>query len=171
MASSERIVALDLATLTGICAGEPDEVPTLSNHRLPSTGDDVGRFLDAADLWAKGLIERERPFLLVFEAPILPQATSFATVRKLQGLAGIVEMNGFRLGIECAEVQPSVAKKNLTGRGNAKKPEMVAACRHYGFNPAVEDEADAFAVWLTAVRLRWPLHAPHWDAMNFRGAA
>jgi Holliday junction resolvasome RuvABC endonuclease subunit len=166
MASSERIIGLDLATLTGICVGNADEVPVLSHHRLPSTGEDVGRFLDAADLWMRELIQLEKPALICFEAPILPPTTAIVTVRKLHGLAGIVEMCAFRAGVEPAEVPPSVVKKNLTGRGNAQKPEMVAACKHYGFDPKVEDEADSFGVWLTAVRTRFPQYASRWDPMS-----
>lgn len=169
--ANERVLALDLATRTGVCSGEPDEVPELSNHVLPSTGADVGRFLEAALIWATDTLVRERPGIVVFEAPILPQTAALPTVRKLHGLAGVVEMAAYRAGIECAELQPSVVKKHLTGRGNAKKPEMVAACQHYGFNPQCDDEADAWGVWLTTLRLRFPQYASRWDPMNFRGAA
>jgi len=167
---NERIAALDLATCTGICVGEPDEVPVLSHHRFPSTPD-LGRFGVEVEGWVRSFIDRERPALLVFEAPILPNNVGFAVVRKLQGLAFTVEKVAFEAGVECAELQPAVAKKNLTGKGNAKKPEMIAACRHYGFDPRVEDEADAFGVWLTAVRIRFPQHAHHWDPIVQRGAA
>lgn len=160
------LLALDLATRTGICSGDPTEVPSLSHHILPSTGADVGRFLDAAEKFAAGLIERAAPALVVFEAPILPRETQVATVRKLQGLAGMVELVCHRAGVECAEVSTTAVKKALTGKGNAKKPDMLAAAEHYGFDPRCDDEADAFGVWLCALRLRFPQHAHHWDPLT-----
>ena len=175
--TNQRVIGLDLATLTGICIGEPDEIPTLSHVRHPSTGEDVGRFLDHAEAWARCLIESQSPALVVFEAPILPQTTSLATIRKLQGLAGVVEMAAYRAGIETAEVQPSTVKKALTGHGGTpkgvdrkdRKKAMVAACRAYGFDPKVDDEADAFGVWLATVRIRFPRCAFAWDPINFSG--
>jgi Holliday junction resolvasome RuvABC endonuclease subunit len=170
------ILALDLATRTGLCAGDPTELPVLDNFTLPSTGEDVGKFLDAAERLARALIEQFAPTLIVFEAPVLASTTALATTRKLHGLAGVVEMVAFREGIECAEVQPSTVKKNLTGHGRAEKWDMVEACRRYGFDPKTytykgreaSDEADAFGVWLTALRRRFPQHAHAWDPMAQR---
>jgi len=186
-------LALDLATQTGICFGAADtgEIPTLEHFRLPSTGDDVGRFLAAFEDHILSLFDRVEPTLVVFEAPVLPRAkynpgtkkveggVSILTTRKLQGLAGELERIAFRQGLECAEVQPASAKQALTGKGNAKKPDMVRACRAFGLDPhtythqgeAASDEADAFGIWLCALRLRHPTHAGRWDPMNFRRTA
>jgi Holliday junction resolvasome RuvABC endonuclease subunit len=183
------ILALDLATQTGVCFGAADtgEIPTLDHFRLPSTGDDVGRFLAAFEDQINALIDRAAPTLIVFEAPVLPRAkfnpatkkveggVSIITTRKLQGLAGELERIAFRQGIECAEIQPSEAKQALTGKGNAKKAEMVRACRAFGLNPhtythqgeEASDEADAFGVWLCALRMRHPKLAGRWDPINF----
>lgn len=46
-------------------------------------------------------------------------------------------------------VHTGTLKKAVTGRGNAKKPEIGAAVRALGFAPSTHDEADALAV------LRW----------------
>ena len=186
-------LALDLATQTGICFGAADtgEIPTLDHFRLPSTGDDVGRFLAAFEDHILSLLEKVEPSLIIFEAPVLPRAkynpvkkkveggVSLITTRKLQGLAGELERVAFRQGLECAEVQPSQVKQAMTGKGNAKKPDMVRACRAFGLDPHTythngedaSDEADAFGVWLCALRLRHPTHAGRWDPMNFRRAA
>ena len=166
--ANERIAALDIATLTGVCVGEPEEVPQLSHNSFPSTGPDIGRFLDAGEVWIRSFLQAIQPALVVFEAPVLPQTTQIATVRKLHGLAGVIEMVCYREGVEVAEAHLQSVKKALTGKGNAKKPEMVAACRAYGFSPAVEDEADAFGVWLLTVRTRHPKLSHAWDPINFR---
>lgn len=163
------ILALDLATQTGFCIGPADtgEVPTIGHVRMPSTGPDVGRFLCAWQDWLEPKVREVEPALIVFEAPILPAQTQMATTRKLQGMAGVTEMVGHRLGIEVAEVATSQVKKALTGSGRADKADMMAAARHYGFTPQTSDEADAFGIWLCALRLRHPEHAGRWDPMNF----
>lgn len=168
---NQRILGFDLATCTGFCHGEPDECPTLGHHRLPKTGEDVGAFLEASEDWLTGIIAAVVPAVVCFESPILPQTTALATTRKLHGLAGMLELVCRRAAVECVEVQPSVVKKVLTGRGNAKKPDMVEAARAMGFDPKVEDEADALGVWLAVVRMRHPQLAGRLDPINFRRAA
>jgi len=160
------IMALDLATQTGLCIGAPDTRPTLSHFRLPSTGADVGLFLSAWEDWLRPQVREVGPSLIVFEAPILAGQTQIATTRKLQGMAGVTEMVAHRAGIECAEVATSQVKKVLTGNGRAEKPAMMAACRAYGFDPKTSDEADAFGIWLCAVQLRHPSHARRWEPLN-----
>lgn len=166
-------LALDLATQTGFCFGPADtgEVPTLGHVRMPSTGPDVGRFLCAWQDWLEPKVREVEPTLIVFEAPILAGQTQIATTRKLQGMAGVTEMVGTRLGIEVAEIATSQVKKALTGNGRAEKADMIAAARHYGFDPTCSDEADAFGIWLCALRLRHPKEAGRWDPINFRRAS
>tara|TARA_R110002051_G_scaffold316556_2_gene396341 strand:+ start:9280 stop:9795 length:516 start_codon:yes stop_codon:yes gene_type:complete len=164
-------LGLDLATCTGFCHGPADtgEVPTLGHITMPKTGPDVGRFLCVYEDWLNALVRRIEPALIVFEAPILPSTTKLETTRKLQGLAGVTEMVGHRHRIELAEVAGSTVKKALTGSGKAEKADMIAAARHYGFNPQTSDEADAFGIWLHALRLRHPRAAGFWDPINFQG--
>jgi len=109
--------------------------------------------------------------LIIFEAPILPAQTQMATTRKLQGMAGVTEMVCHRLGIEVAEVATSQVKKALTGSGRADKDQMMSAARLYGFEPTCSDEADAFGIWLCALRLRHPKQAGRWDSLNFQRRA
>lgn len=163
-------LTLDLATVTGFCAGPADsgEVPTLGHVRMPSTGPDVGRFLCAWQDWLEPKVREVEPSLIVFEAPILAGQTQIATTRKLQGMAGVTEMVAHRAGIEVAEVATSQVKKALTGSGRAEKADMISAARAYGFNPQTSDEADAFGIWLCALRLRHPSLAGLWDPINFQ---
>lgn len=178
-------LALDLATNTGACWGAGEGLPSLRSHRLPSTGDDVGAFLCAHEDVLRALLDEVEPTCIVFEAPVLPRSkfnpiskkveggVSILTTRKLQGLAGVTEMVAHREGLDCREVQPSEVKQALTGKGNAKKPEMVRAARGYGLDPKTytvdgqdaSDEADAFGVWLVAVRARRPDLAARWTPL------
>lgn len=162
-------LALDLATQTGFCFGPADtgEVPTLGHVRLPKTGEDVGRFLIAWEEWLTAMVAKVEPTLLLFEAPILAGSATPHVTRKLHALAGVTEMVAIRAGVECCELYPVTVKKALTGSGRADKDEMIAACRAYGFDPQNADEADAFGLWLAALRIRHPAQAGRWDPINF----
>jgi len=49
--------------------------------------------------------------------------------------------------IEHVAVHAAQVKRHATGRGNAKKPEMLAAAeKRFGFRPQFDDEADA--LWI-----------------------
>lgn len=176
------IVGLDLATSTGFAIGGGASLPRVAALRMPSTGDDVGAFLcffrgwlfpTLRDLGEKAKAEGDVVHV-VFEAPLLlnQDATNIATTRKLQGLAGVVEMivtdlSGMGLPVRAYEVTLSTVKKALTGTGRAEKGDMVLAARAAGvrLSPGKEgeDEADAFGVWIVAVRNYEPQHAARWD--------
>lgn len=160
------ILTLDLATCTGFCVGTPDQRPTLGHKRLRSTGEDVGSFLIEWDEWLSAKVAEVEPSVIVMEAPILAGSATPHVTRKLHALAGITEMVAVRANIECCEVYPVTVKKALTGSGRADKDQMLAACRTYGFTPVVSDEADAFGIWLHAVRLRHPSHAWRWEPLT-----
>lgn len=172
-------LALDLATNTGLCAGTGDHPPVLAHVRLSSTGDDVGAFLCEFEGWLTEQVESTGPDLIVYESPLLGAEGTITTRRKLFGLAGVTEMVAHRAGIECAEVIAQAAKKALTGNGRAEKHEMVEACRGYGLNPhtytlkgkPASDEADAFGIWIAAVRMRRPDLLDAWAPRGplFRG--
>lgn len=50
-------------------------------------------------------------------------------------------------GIPFEAVGVGTLKKFWTGKGNAKKPDMIDAARKRGFEPATDNEADAIAGW------------------------
>lgn len=132
--------------------------------------------------------ELEVSVLVIFEAPILPPPqmqqdlkgrwkakamTTVHTLRKLQGLAAIVEVEVFDLAaagwpIYCREVPLQTVKKELGGSGRAEKADMIFAARRAGIEISAgsegEDEADAFGVWLVGLKHHAPQHFPHWLA-------
>jgi Holliday junction resolvasome RuvABC endonuclease subunit len=149
-------LALDLGRLTGWACGEPDAVPRFGTHVLPTTGDDIGRYLHAHREWLTGFIQVERPTFVVYEAPILAEETTKATVIKLMSLAGVTELICRDLQVRCYDTHLSSVKKFLTGTGRAKKADMEAAARRFGFAVRNDNEADAIAIWGQAVMLRYP---------------
>jgi crossover junction endodeoxyribonuclease RuvC len=56
--------------------------------------------------------------------------------------------------------QIQAIKKAWTGRGDAKKPEMIARCKALGFNPGTDNEADAIALLHVAMKTAPPVMEP-----------
>lgn len=118
--------------------------------------------------------------VVTLEAPILPAArfdektgrmkatTNPATTRKLQGLAGVVEMVCFQRNVTCEETYISTVKKTLAGSGNANKVDMMAAAQGCGLRPPTHDAADAFGIWLLQIRTYAPEHRASWDKRLYK---
>lgn len=151
------ILALDLATTTGWACGAPEADPRFGTLRLPSTGDEIGRFLAIFEDWLLDFLTVETPALVVFEAPILTRGnTSPVVARKLMGLANATETVCYRRETRCEQANLMTVKKAFAGHGRAEKHEMVAAARARGWEVRNDNEADATAVWFCAVKH----HAP-----------
>ena len=58
----------------------------------------------------------------------------------------------FQRNIPCNGLKVQEIKKFMTGKGNATKDEMIAAAKRKGFNPETDDEADAIAIMLLAIK-------------------
>lgn len=112
-------------------------------------------------------LRNPRSLIIVFEAPLLPRAhihhdpvkgaqlkqapVTTDTTRKLQGLSGVTEMVAVQRGCLVEEVNVQTVKKAL-GTGSNDKADMMAAAKRCGLAPKVHDEADAFGIWILAVR-------------------
>ena len=68
----------------------------------------------------------------------------------LFGMTGLLHLKCWDAGIPVIGVNQKTAKKTLTGRGNALKPDMVIAAqaRWPHLNVETDDQADALAVGL-----------------------
>lgn len=124
-------------------------------------------------------LRNPKDLIMVFEAPQLPRAkidpdprhhgriiqapVSAATARKLMGIAGVCEMVGIQRGLLVEEVNIMTVKKHLGGSGRAEKPDMMAAAERCGLKPKVHDEADAFGVWICAMRAYAKQYQHLWD--------
>lgn len=169
------LLTYDLATRTGWCAGRPDEEPELGHFTLPETDKDVGAFLLPFRRRIVRQLEQIQPERVVFEQPIMPYPhvdwakrkvsfkTNIWTTRKLQGLAGVLEMECAERQIPCCEVNVQDVKRALAGYGGADKADMMHVAKKCGLKPKVHDEADAFGVYLVAVSLFHRKHQQMWD--------
>lgn len=68
------------------------------------------------------------------------------------GFQAILQMQCFCHNIPLKEVSVGEAKKMLTGKGNAKKHEMIQGAIDKGFSPVDDNEADAIAILLYGIQ-------------------
>lgn len=177
------IIGLDLATRSGICEGDGSKLPEVDHVQLPGAADgDRGPMFHTFRRWIEHRIERARPrgrVLVIHEQPILPKAfikwiggkpqiiypTKLETTLTLQGLVGVLEELCYGMGVELAHVDVPSVKKEVTGRGDADKTDMTHIARKVGLNVTVDDEADAFGVWLLGLRSEQPRLSEKFDAL------
>lgn len=167
-----RVLGLDIATRTGWCIGdiESDDLPVIGSFVLPSTSEDLGRYINAFHRMLLAKLEREWQGVqgVVFESPVLPfnsggRGTSLQATRKLNALAGHLEWLCLQKALPAYELAPSTVKKALV-KGNASKGDMMSAACRAGLSPEYADEADAFGVWLAALHRIRPERRAVWDA-------
>jgi len=141
-----NILALDLATTTGWALREGDRVESGVQVFDVKRGESPGMRYIRFRRWLAEIGTRAE--LIVYEQTV-PTTTKFAgaSTRELaSGLATRVQEYCAERGIEHTAVYPSTLKKFTTGKGNAKKPDVLAAvCRRW---KAVTDDNEADAVAL-----------------------
>lgn len=126
------------------------------------------------------LVDR-KAVIIVFEAPLLPparydpvknrmvQQTNAATTRKLQGLAMLTEVVGRQRNCVTEECNLATVKKEVGGGGKADKADMMAVAKKCGLNPPTHDAADAFGVWILAMRAYARQYQHIWDKRLYGG--
>lgn len=141
MPDVQRILALDPATNTGI-AWTDDLCQAARFSSVVSFGKapSRGRKLIAFQGWVAKKIDETKPDLVVYERPQLRHLT---TARLLLGFIGMIEAESERARVPYIEVRADRIKKHATGKGNAKKPQMIEAARAKGWSIRSDDEADA----------------------------
>lgn len=160
------VLALDVASCSGWAYGSAGEVPRHGTYRTPSTGDDLGRFAYSFAQWLQSKIRELQPKEIVFEAPILPRQTNITTLRKLYGLAVVVELIALSEGVACSEITAGQWRKSFLGclypKGGTRdelKRATIAACRHMTWEPHDDNDADALGIWFVTTQARNPKFA------------
>lgn len=161
---AQRILSLDLATRIGFAHGELGRDPKFGAFTLPSTGHDIGAFLEAFNEWLGVHPQFLEQFgavdMVVFELPILPRVTSAMAVRKLSALPAFLEWRCRQARVPIRELHLQSIKKFWTGHGRADKATMMrAAVGHWGYRGLTDnqgDEVDALGGWWLAHALLAP---------------
>ena len=148
------ILALDLSTRCGWALGLPGERPLAGVWLLPS--------MSTPGATAAAIIDRltdmvvgTKPWLIVMEAPLPPQAQTHMLTARLQfGLALAVELVGHWNDIKVLEEKADVVRKAVLGRSRfgkgLTKPAVIAWCREQGWEPPDDNAADALILWFHA---------------------
>lgn len=149
-----RALFFDMATRAGFAFGSERGVEGWGAFELPRTGDNVGRFLCAAEVEIRKVVEKATPELIAFEAPFINRKIDdILKIRKLSGLANEVEKAAERYWqVPCKEALVDQVRRHFLGRdyprGSARAKQAVRVkCREMGWDvePHQDDEADALA--------------------------
>jgi len=151
--TARAILALDLGTITGWAMLSDGAITSGTASFRPSRYDGGGmrylRFrgwLEDIRLCAGGI-----------------EAVHFEEVRRHAGVDAVHIYGGFLATLTgwCEHrvipyqgVPVGTIKKFISGKGNADKDAVIAAVRARGFNPADDNEADAIAILLWAVKTK-----------------
>lgn len=170
-----KILALDIATTTGICVGNSGADPKAWSVSLGQPPE--GRRLSNALVMTNGLIRTHDPDLIVIEAAIGGKNASPYLIK----LVGCVEGCAYNRGVKLVTVYPATVRKHFVGKSKtsrdfpglkpakaklAIKSEIAARCALLGWDVGDDlDAADAAATWDWACAT----HAPRYQAKPLGG--
>ncbi len=158
-----RLLALDLASSSGVCWGRIGETPRFLTVKFTRDGEAAsidGCWEAAARVieWAADFTKVEQIDRVVIEAPIPERALGFSTNAwsTMLKLFIIGTMGGALKcrGITVRDANIGAVRSHVLGRGfgHAKKeiakPAVMRVCKALGWKPANFDEADAAALFL-----------------------
>ena len=155
MTFTGRVLALDLATVTGFAIGVPGANPRCGHVRFSKPGSTRAVAFRAFrdwldDQWGK---REEIPDLVVYESPAVPSfmagKTNIDTTRLLFGLVAHLEEWAHHK-TELREATVSQVRAHFIGsnmKAKIAKPLTLERCRDIGWEVATTDEADAAALW------------------------
>ena len=141
-----NILALDPATKCGFAYGEIETLQTGTWNLTPRRDESKGMRL----IRLRAKLNELREYgvgLLVFEAARAAGGHMNAVIVQAE-IQGVIKAWAEDAGIEYRGYSSSEIKKFATGRGNAKKGDMIHAAIHkFGRDVADDNEADALALW------------------------
>lgn len=147
-----RVLALDLATTTGWALHASGVLTSGSQCFARYTGsksrpaEHVGEPFAKFGRWVRERIREDKPAVIVYEE--VRRWSGFSAAHCFGGFRGMLFAQAAIAGVRLVGYSPSEVKKFWTGKGNAKKPEMIAATLFRTGIEAVDDnESDAVALW------------------------
>lgn len=151
------IVALDLASATGVAAWAPGEARPRCTTVQMKDGD-IGVFLSSWHNWLSGFLDLEQPEWVYYEAPWIGPSTSQTVAEKLMNLAGHTAFVARRHNCLYKPVNNAKIRKHFLALkpGEEKRDQIktmtVLTCQKKGWAPRNDNEADALAL------LDWAAH-------------
>jgi len=147
-----KILALDLATATGVAIGDAHGAPLCHTERLGQAGQPHGaRFSEALHM-TRRLIEQHKPDLVVIESPIVTGVKGGEQRAQLaMGLRACVLAVCHMRGVKTSEYAVQSIRKHFIGDPRAKRDRAkrltIERCQRRGWHVSNDNEADACAVW------------------------
>lgn len=152
-----KILALDVASVTGICVGSSGAIPKAWSVDLGKGRSEDARLSQALSM-THGLIVKHNPDLIVIEAAIGGKNASAFLI----GLTCCVRGCAFNRGVKAVQVYPATVRKHFVGKAKtsrdfptlkanaakkAIKQEVAERARLMGWSIPDLDAADAAATW------------------------
>jgi hypothetical protein len=169
------IIALDPATMTGICSGHVGERPTLLTQCFRSKTDED--LYGAATVFFATFLKDRKPDLVCIEAPIMAAwgKTNAQTTSITRGLYAIFTGIARAKGIEVMRADIGTWRKYAlqNGRlpGKVAKARCVELCRQLGWVAADHNAAEAAGIWCWAGSQIAPAQAQRIEPLFARPAA
>jgi len=179
MGEAPYILALDIATRTGVCEGRADAPPRFYTKTFAESGDEHEEAFERGLRWIAERLQVDRPDVIVVEAPVNPAAfmgrvdeetgrlglsSNPATTIRLMGLWAVMAAAAKVKGIRYKRYNVQSARKTFIGAGNLKgaeaKRRAFEMCRLLGWSPNNRDESDAGCIFYSAASEFAPHHAP-----------
>ena len=147
-----RLLAFDASSTTGWASfASARSSPVLGDFDLTGSTNYGAVALDMQRN-VLALIDRHKPEIIGFEAPIFLPRDRWHTRRFLTCLVVVIELVACMRGLRCIEADPSRVKAALCGprkKGDtATKDDMLIAAVNMGWRPANHHQADACGVAL-----------------------
>jgi len=150
------LIALDLATNTGVAHGDVGQPPCCLTKRFQ--GEDEGSIFAHALRWIDELIDEHKPDAVYVEAPMMLGAargqTNARTIRRLNGLYAIVVAAVRDARIPCSAPSVGDIRQTFIGSrvipGPEAKRRAKEMCSLLGWEVADRDQADAAALYYYA---------------------
>jgi crossover junction endodeoxyribonuclease RuvC len=131
------------STTMGYCVLDVAGSPT-AHGAFTFKGEIADRIVAAHNAFCD-LLDTYAPDVVAIEAPFAVRSTSAIPLARVNGV--LILVAALR-GVRTIDVPPTVAKKRLTGKGNASKDDMCEAAKpHIG--EVSEHTADALAIALS----------------------
>lgn len=139
-----KTLTLDCATRTGWATNAGGGVESGYQDFPIPRGASIGTRWIHFRTWLADLLDRTQPDLVIFEQPFVGTMKSGTAAEVAYGMVTRVQEIAESRKIDYRPVHNAVLKRFATGKGNAKKPAMMAAATaRFGRTIADDNEADA----------------------------
>ena len=155
-----KLMALDLATNTGVAIGDVSGSPLCHSESLGKAAGSQGARFSEALYMTRRLIEQHKPDAIAIEAAVITGVVGGqARLESALGIRGVVMCVAHVKRVAVYEHAVVSIRKHFIGSGKVKRAEAKAAtiarCRQLGWHVANDNEADAAALWdFTRAKLR-----------------